>query len=741
MAEYDFTILQPAEFETFSRDILQAREKLFIESFADGRDNGIDCRFAYGQNRQCIIQCKRYAKWSDLKTTLSREVEKVKKLNPNRYIITTSVDLTAHNKEKIREMFQDYIKADADILGKSDLNNLVSTYPEIEQKHYKLWMSSTKVLQNIINSDIIGWSNMSLDQIREDVSKYVENDSFAKAVNIIKQNHCVVISGEPGIGKTTLARMLVIYFLEKEGYNNYTYISDNLSEALKIENKGSKQVVFFDDFLGRNFLENKGASFYRHLDLFTKDAARRNDRILIITTREYLYQEAKIRYDGGVLSEIEKNKYILKMGVYDEYIKSQIIYNHFAAAELPIKYAKQIRINRNYLRLVQHPNFNPRLVESIVKDRVWDKCTIGNFFAKLVDFFDNPTAVWDEAFNNLQNEARYSLYVLATMPTPVFYEDWKSAYFFFQEKTGVNNGLHINEDGWNKMVRTLEQCFIKTNQSGTSCIVDFANPSVLDFIINRLKENTITCLQLIENAYFCEQLLRLFCEETDKNIKTKICVSSCNCNILRNSFVNTIINKRGCKLKNYGEWTKNEFSLVEVFISFIRLYPRFNIELDYFIEKNLNEDVFIEENDIIKSLSLLRRIDISKCSFDIEDVMTTIQWNVVNSSEVWEFIETANAIGLRDLIDLDLVNEIIKNEVENVGSDYDCEELINTILAIESELDSSWDGTSFLEDLYQIQEEYKEDSDEDSYDEMEFHNDKDKQYEKMDELFDCLCSN
>ena len=51
MLDYDFKILQPSEFECFSRDLLQAREGIFIESFADGRDKGIDLRFAYSKDK------------------------------------------------------------------------------------------------------------------------------------------------------------------------------------------------------------------------------------------------------------------------------------------------------------------------------------------------------------------------------------------------------------------------------------------------------------------------------------------------------------------------------------------------------------------------------------------------------------------------------------------------------------------------------------------------------------------
>lgn len=78
MLNYDFRLLQPSEFECFSRDLLQARENILIESFADGRDKGIDLRFAYSKDKICIVQCKRYKDWKELKGKLKGEVEKVK---------------------------------------------------------------------------------------------------------------------------------------------------------------------------------------------------------------------------------------------------------------------------------------------------------------------------------------------------------------------------------------------------------------------------------------------------------------------------------------------------------------------------------------------------------------------------------------------------------------------------------------------------------------------------------------
>lgn len=78
MTDYDFRILLPSEFECFSRDLLQARENIFIESFADRRDTGIDLRFAYNKDKTCVVRCKRYKEWKELKNRLKEEAERVK---------------------------------------------------------------------------------------------------------------------------------------------------------------------------------------------------------------------------------------------------------------------------------------------------------------------------------------------------------------------------------------------------------------------------------------------------------------------------------------------------------------------------------------------------------------------------------------------------------------------------------------------------------------------------------------
>lgn len=84
---YDFSALSPADFEDLSRDLLQAELQVRFESFAVGRDGGIDLRYSKPLGRQWVVQCKHFVKsgWGKLISQLQQEVPKVHRIRPERY--------------------------------------------------------------------------------------------------------------------------------------------------------------------------------------------------------------------------------------------------------------------------------------------------------------------------------------------------------------------------------------------------------------------------------------------------------------------------------------------------------------------------------------------------------------------------------------------------------------------------------------------------------------------------------
>ena len=170
MSNYDFrNLLSAFEFECFSRDLINAHEGLDLASFAEGRDGGIDLRYTHGKERSVIVQAKRYKDYKELESVLKKEVAKVKSLNPQRYMITTSVDLTPANKQEIITLFSPYIKNENDIWAKQDLNKYLAQHTDVEQNYYKLWLASTNVLNNILNKNIVNWTGFEKEEIQDTV--------------------------------------------------------------------------------------------------------------------------------------------------------------------------------------------------------------------------------------------------------------------------------------------------------------------------------------------------------------------------------------------------------------------------------------------------------------------------------------------------------------------------------------------------------------------------------------------
>ena len=90
--EYDFKSLSYYDFELLCCDLFSSAWGKQMENFRQGRDKGIDLRYAGIQNEDTVVQCKHFTKssFSILYKEMKNELPKVGKLQPARYILATS---------------------------------------------------------------------------------------------------------------------------------------------------------------------------------------------------------------------------------------------------------------------------------------------------------------------------------------------------------------------------------------------------------------------------------------------------------------------------------------------------------------------------------------------------------------------------------------------------------------------------------------------------------------------------
>ena len=690
MPNYDFLILQYNEFECLTRDLLQKKEGVFVESFTSGCDGGIDLRFASVKGENTIVQAKRYKNYSSLLGVLKKELPKVQKINPDRYIISTSIGLTPDNKKEIKKLFGRFIKSTKDILGKDDLNNLLGLFPEVEKIYYKLWIGSTTVLESIINKRIENWSGFELEKIKRDVSTYVMNDSFGEALEILEKNHYVIISGIPGIGKTTLARMLV-YNVLMNGYDEFININ-SMEDAAQLFTVGKKQVFFFDDFLGSNFFDVKEGCFERKFISFIEEVQHNTGKLFILSTREYILSEAIIHFEKFSLKNIELAKCTIELNKYTDDIRAKILYNHLAEAELPIEYVRALLKDKQYLKIIRHKNFNPRIIEAFIGNKIYINQPATAFVSNFLDFFDHPNSVWEYAFKKLSKLAQYALCVRTTMGSDaVTLSNWYEAMQTFVKGTSTQLNLELDETVWKETLKVLMGSFITTKNIKKQTVTFFQNPSVFDFLMDVVGKNTQMQTYLIKNVEFIDQLYGIF---ADYEIKDRsfghIKIEESQYDALEVAFMSCKDNLRTCKI-----WVardsiiKSETNIVRFIYYMMKWFPTFLDQRQNILNNLLNTSL-IEDNTfpLCYRMDLIDNIDNpEKYGIDLEQLTERIKDHLgsstdyVNVMDLFDRTEKGRMI-LNDDEFIEQIETRLEEEIDAATNQFDFDVIVDNVTAL-----------------------------------------------------------
>ena len=134
-------------------------------------------------------------------------------------------------------------------------------------------------------------------------------------MKVLNETNCCIISGIPGIGKTTLAEILLIHYLD-QGYQ-IIKVSSNIQEAMAAYRRDTRQVFLYDDFLGSTALEMKmGKNEGKELLTFMSYISRQTGKKFILTTREYILNQARQSLEEFARHDFDLNKCIISPADY-----------------------------------------------------------------------------------------------------------------------------------------------------------------------------------------------------------------------------------------------------------------------------------------------------------------------------------------------------------------------------------------------------------------------------------------
>lgn len=490
MSDYDFSSLNDKEFENLSIDLLARHLNSRVERFKSGKDRGVDGRFYSSNGDEAIIQCKHWIKSglaALLRSLKKTEADKVKALKPKRYIFVTSLELSRANKIEIRKLLSPYVLRESDIFGNEDLNDTLSRYPEVEKKYYKLWISSTNVLQTMLNAAIVGRSKHKLEEIVGDSNRYVVTQSHDQAMVKLEKSHSIIITGAPGVGKTTLADQLCQFYSAK-GYE-FCVIESSLTEAEQIYREDSSQQVFyFDDFLGRNFLLALNSHQDSQVINFIKRIERDKKKRFILTSRSNVLNQGKRLSDLFEIKKIDRNEYELSISLLTDIDKAKILYNHIWFSDLADEYVDEIYKNKKYLKIINHKNFNPRLISFITDSDRLSATQPEGYWQYIENTLSNPKDIWRSVFEAQADDICRHIVIAVSLHGTSLREDSLERLFSEISSSTLTSNSTSSYDSVLRMLvgALLNRSIFNTNEASYNIF----DPSIADFVISNYLNDT-----------------------------------------------------------------------------------------------------------------------------------------------------------------------------------------------------------------------------------------------------------
>jgi len=478
MPDYDFRSLSPIDFEMLTRDLLNADLNMRLVSFGVGPDGGIDLRDAR-EGRDTIVQCKHRpgATKADLVRAAGTEAKRWNPDDMRSYFFVVSADVSPEAETAVLGELSPLPVTFNSLWHRGALNAALLRNSSVERDHFKLWLSSAQALERITAASQWQRSEQLLQRVSERVKLYVHTPAYSAAMKMLEDEHVVMLSGAPGVGKSTLAEMILLS-LWHAGWTVVNIASDVDEAWRQIRTAQDKVVFYYDDFLGQTtsaeLQKNEGSGVALLMDRIRKGSG---DQVLVLTTREQVLRSARHGDDDRVrrLAD-DQSKIRIELDKIARVSRAQMLFNHLHFGFQDDATRAVLASDSRYREVVDHPGFNPRILESVVLGQ--KHSDVDSFYAALLEALDHPESIWAGSFRQLSTTAVKILFQLAV---------WPSASMPIDKIRDAVRPEDPRE--WLPALKVLENTWIRlTATSGEVDRASLFDPSRRDFLLDLLDD-------------------------------------------------------------------------------------------------------------------------------------------------------------------------------------------------------------------------------------------------------------
>lgn len=490
--KFNLLSISDAEFEELCCDIIGV--KLFddVKHGRKGKDSGIDGILAI-EGGNVYLQAKQYKSdgYSALKHIVAaNEAANAQKLKEcGRYFLMTTCEMSAQQREEIVALYGGVIKSVNDVWSGEDIRATLEKpeYKWVLRRHYNLWLSGVEALESFLGDGSDSKSEALLEDIQEDLKHTIHLEWYEAAAKMLEENRVIVITGQAGTGKTTLAKQLVVDYVFNRGYKFVTSDYDIGVFERQLSIAGSKKILFYlDDFLGANCLNVIADNRDSQIVNFIKRIRRNENCRLILTSRTNIIKEASNQYHKIAESSIEKLSFQIVDSKICRIDKAKILYNQMFFGDVEVAAKDCVREDENFFKIIDHRNYNQRIISYCFSSRfARDDLRTGrrSGIDRILWMLDNPSEIWRDCFASLSVSEFYLVYFVF-LGGSVRVGDLEAAYRRMLKRNEFAKFMGVTcVEALRKLNTSILSASVRLNSASDDLSYQLFNPSVGDYII------------------------------------------------------------------------------------------------------------------------------------------------------------------------------------------------------------------------------------------------------------------
>lgn len=533
-----------------------------------------------------------------------------------------------------------------------NIYNITNNFISAQQANIADGNSTINVVQNNFSSEANNdeeeehaWLMESAKSIQE---YFVETTPYREAIDVLKKDNIVLLTGNSGTGKSDTSIMLASKFapeyqikiIEGVDIGGSNEIKEIIASIRK--NYTKKEVIIFDDFLGKTML-NEDTLYLSTLEDVFKQFKRNGNKKIILNSRNTIVESANAINSSIAdflkhgISNIDLNKLDNNSEKCDILLKHIVKYDIVDNIQTFLSNEKELTI------IIEHPNFTPMNIDWAIRE--CRELKPDEYIQTILKLLNNPEGMWKKELKALNSYSSDYLKILYSLSDTYIKEDIvNESFLYYMDKSN----LDYNE----ALQSTIERLvtLIKHDNYGK---VTFKHPSIIDTLQKFISEKERK--DIISGALYIEQIERF---DTKKEYLRKMLnsIEVFNLKALPITYINSSL----------------EFPNI-ILIKYLEYVIKWRMEIDESLMVTIIDNVFqygrlvlLHSADLIINVLSLN-YDFSPI-FNNDDYMKEL-YSCSDYENIWKLLDLTEKKD-NGKVDYEQVTDYIKSEIVDKLSDF-----------------------------------------------------------------------